>query len=69
MLTIEEETFLRELLAEKKKQEQIDLLNKQMWAEVEPLKEAKDWEAVVNKKREFQAIIQELKDAKPALNA
>ncbi len=49
-----EEQFLKGLYAEKVKQKQIELLNKEMWEKVEKAKP--DWVKVVAIKREYSEL-------------
>ncbi len=58
MITTEEEQYLKELYAEKLKQEQIEILEKEMWKKVEEAKP--DWGKVAEIKDEFRKSISEI---------
>ena len=56
MLTNEEETYVKELYAERVKYEQREILDKEMWEKVEIEKKKKDWTKVVEIKREYKIL-------------
>ena len=55
-LTDDEMTYVKELYVEKIKNEQREILDKEMWAKVEIEKQKKDWTRVVEIKREYALL-------------
>ena len=60
MLTNDEELYVKELYAEKIKQDQIKVLDNEMWGKVEIEKQKKNWTRVVEIKREYKILKEEI---------
>ena len=60
MLTNDEELYVKELYAEKIKQDQIKVLDNEMWGKVEIEKQEKNWTRVVEIKREYKILKEEI---------
>ncbi len=57
MLSTVEEQFVKELYDNKLKREQVEVLEKEMWKEVEIAKVEKDWDEIQEIKKKYRELI------------
>ncbi|KKK58222.1 hypothetical protein LCGC14_3046610 [marine sediment metagenome] len=56
MLSTVEEQFVKELYDNKLKREQVEVLEKEMWKEVEIAKVEKDWDEIQEIKKKYREL-------------